>query len=181
MIDQSNQQVYIADDGSIEFAGPSRTYGGELKFSVALLPNLSVNGGLTRVGNSFFRATTPRIYVDSAPHAVGNGSITLTNLRGFTGSLRYRYISNYRLDGEDASIRASGHDVVDLSVSRRFRRRIELNLTIDNLFNKRYFETQNFYESRSRPGDPIISRIHGTPGYSIGVTGGVTFRLFKEK
>lgn len=39
LIDQSNQQVYIADDGSIEFAGPSRTYGGELKFSVALLRN----------------------------------------------------------------------------------------------------------------------------------------------
>ena len=28
-IDQSNQQVYIPDDGSIEFAGPSRTYGFE--------------------------------------------------------------------------------------------------------------------------------------------------------
>ncbi len=89
-----------------------------------------------------------------------------------------RYINSYRLDGEDASIRASGQDVIDLSVSRRLKRRIELNLTIDNLANKRYFETQNFYESRTRPGDPIISRIHATPGYSIGITGGVTFRLF---
>jgi len=152
-----------------------------LKFSVALLRNLTVNGGITRVGNSFFRATNPRVYVDSAPHTVGNGSVTLTDIGGFTGSLRYRYINSYRLDGEDASVRASGHDVVDLSVSRRFRRFVELNLTIDNLFNKRYFETQNFYESRSRPGDPVISRIHGTPGYSIGVTGGITFRLFREK
>jgi len=180
LIDQSNQQVYIADDGSIEFAGPSRTYGGELKFSVALMRRLSVNGGITRVGNSFFRGTNPRIYVDSAPHTVGNGSITLTGLRGFNGSLRYRYISNYRLDGEDAGVRASGHDVVDLSVSRLFKRRIELNLNIDNLFDKRYFETQNFYESRTRAGDPILSRIHATPGYSIGVTGGVTIR-FGEK
>ncbi len=180
LIDQSNQQVYIADDGSIEFAGPSRTYGGELKFSGALMRHLSVNGGLTHVGNSFFRGTTPRIYVDSAPHTVGNGSLTVSNLRGFNGSLRYRYISNYRLDGEDVRIRASGHDVVDLSVSRLVKRRIELNLNIDNLFNKRYFETQNFYESRTRAGDPILSRIHATPGYSIGVTGGVTFR-FGEK
>ncbi|MGI9106815.1 MAG: TonB-dependent receptor [Pyrinomonadaceae bacterium] len=181
LIDQSNQQVYIADDGSIEFAGPSRTYGGELKFSVALLRHLSVSGGLTRVGNSFFRATNPRVYVDSAPHTVGNGSITLSNLGGFNGSLRYRYISNYRLDGEDATIRASGHDVVDLSVSRRFKRWIELNLNIDNLFNKRYFETQNFYESRTRPGDPVLSRIHATPGYSRGVTTGITFRFGGEK
>ncbi len=139
--------------------------------------HLSINSGITRVGNSFFRGTSPRIYVDSAPHTVGNGSLTVTNLGGFNGSLRYRYISNYRLDGEDARIRASGHDVVDLSVSRLVKRRFEFNLNIDNLFNKRYFETQNFYESRSRPGDSVISRIHGTPGYSIGVTGGVTFRL----
>lgn len=181
LIDQSNQQVYIADDGSIEFAGPSRTYGGEVKASVQLLRNVSVNGGLTRVGNSFFRATNPRVYVDSAPHTVGNGSITLSDVRGFTGSLRYRYISNYRLDGEDARIRASGQDVLDLSVSRRFRRFIELNLTVDNLADKRYFETQNFYESRSRPGEPVISRIHATPGYPISVTAGITFRFFGEK
>ncbi len=70
--------------------------------------------------------------------------------------------------------------MVDLSVSRLFKRRIELNLNIDNLFDKRYFETQNFYESRPRAGDPILSRIHATPGYSIGVTGGVTIR-FGEK
>ncbi len=140
----------------------------------------SVNGGLTRVGNSFFRGTNPRVYVDSAPHTVSNGSLTVTNLRGFNGSLRYRYINSYRLDGEDPNICASGHDVVDLSVSRSLRRWVELNLNIDNLFNKRYFETQNFYESRSRLGDPIVSRIHGTPGYSIGLTAGVTFR-FGEK
>ena len=181
LIDQSNQQVYIADDGSTEFAGPSRTYGGEVKASVQLLRNLSVSGGVTRVGNSFFRATSPRVYVDSAPHTVGNGSLTVSNLRGFTSSLRYRHIGNYRLDGEDARVRAAGHDVVDLSVSRRISRRIDLNLNIDNLFDKRYFETQNFYESRTRPGDPIISRIHATPGYSIGVTGGITIRLFSEK
>lgn len=178
LIDQSNQQIYIPDDGSVEFAGPSRSYGGELKTSIQVFRNLTINGGITRVGNAFFRGTFPRVYVDSAPHTVGNGSVTLTDFRGFTGSLRYRHISNYRLDGEDASIRAAGHDVLDLSVTRRIRRWLDLNLTIDNLTNKRYFETQNFFESRLRPGDPVISRIHATPGYPFTVTAGVTFRFF---
>jgi outer membrane receptor protein involved in Fe transport len=53
-----------------------------------------------------------------------------------------------------------------------------LNLSIDNLTDKRYFETQNFFESRIRPGDPVVARIHATPGYPITVTGGLTFRLF---
>jgi hypothetical protein len=33
-IDRSNEQVYIPDDGSIEFAGRSRSYGVEAKTSV---------------------------------------------------------------------------------------------------------------------------------------------------
>ena len=181
LIDQSNQQIYIPDDGSIEFAGPSRSYGGEVKLSVQVLRKLSVNGGMTRVGNAFFRSTNPRVYVDSAPHTVGNASLTLADFHGFTGSLRYRYISNYRLDGEDAGIRAAGHDVIDLSLSRRLRRWLDLNLSIDNLANKRYFETQNFFESRLRPGEPIVSRIHATPGYPFGLTIGLTFRFFGDK
>ena len=82
-----------------------------------------------------------------------------------------------RLDGENATIRASDLDVVDLSVNKRMGRKVELNLAVDNLFNKRYFETQNYFESRLRSGDPVVSRIHGTPGYPIGFTIGLTFRL----
>lgn len=179
-IDQSNQQVYIPDDGSIEFAGASRSYGGEAKVSINLTRRISFNGGITQVGNAFFRDTFPRVYVDSAPHTVADASLTFTELRGFTASLRYRHTGNYRLDGEDASIRAAGLDVVDLSVNRQLKRWLDFNLSIDNLTNKRYFETQNYFESRLRPGDEIISRIHATPGYPLAITAGLTFRLFNK-
>jgi outer membrane receptor protein involved in Fe transport len=58
---------------------------------------------------------------------------------------------------------------------------MDLNLAVDNLTNKRYFETQNFFESRVRPGDAAISRIHGTPGYSTTLTIGLTFRFFGKE
>ncbi|MDQ3650074.1 MAG: TonB-dependent receptor [Acidobacteriota bacterium] len=177
LIDNSNQQVYIPDDGSIEFAGPSRAYGYEVKSSVRLTSHLAFNGGVTQVMNAFFRGTSPREYVDSAPHTVGNASFTLTGWRGFAGSLRYRHASNYRVDPLDAGIRASGLDVVDFYVSRRLRSFMDINLAVDNLLNKRYFETQNFFESRVRPGDDPKERIHATPGYPFGVTVGLTFRL----
>lgn len=180
LIDNSNQQVYIPDDGSIELAGPSRTYGFEIKNSVRLTRQLSFNGGLTRVMNAFYRGTSPREYVDSAPHTVGNASLTLSNYHGFASSLRYRHTSNYRLDPLDPGIRAAGLDVVDFYVSKRLRRFIDVNLAIDNLFDKHYFETQNFFESRLRPGDDPVERIHATPGYRFGVTAGVTLR-FGEK
>jgi hypothetical protein len=114
----------------------------------------------------------------SAPHTVANAGFTLSDYRGFSGSLRYRHTSNYRLDPLDAGIRASGLDVVDLGVNKRLARSLDFNLAVDNLFNKRYFETQNFFESRVRPGgDAPAERIHATPGYPFGVTIGLTFRF----
>ena len=85
-IDRSNEQVYIPDDGSFEFKGPSRAYGFEAKASVEITHHLSLNGGLTKVANSFYRGTTPRIYVDSAPHFTASAGLTLAGWRGWSGS-----------------------------------------------------------------------------------------------
>jgi outer membrane receptor protein involved in Fe transport len=177
LIDHSNEQVYVPDDGSFEFKGPSRAYGYEAKASVALTRRLSLNGGLTKIGNAFFRGGDYRVYVDSAPHLVANAALTLAGWHGWSGSLRMRAINHYRLDGEDAAIVASGHTVFDLGLARQIRRGVEFNLSLDNLTNRDYYETQNYFESRVAPDAPAVARIHGTPGYPLTVVGGVTFRL----
>src|SRR5215471_17793522 len=61
LIDHSNEQVYIPDNGSIEFAGPSRSYGYQVKTSVQVTRALALSGGLTQVMNSFFKGTAPRV------------------------------------------------------------------------------------------------------------------------
>jgi len=186
MINRSNEQVYIPDDGSFEFKGPTRAYGFEVKTAVALTQRLSFNAGVTRVTNAFYRdyffaeddpAPGTRKYVDSAPHIVGNAALTLSDWRGFSGSLRYRHTSNYRLDPIEPGIRAAGLDVIDFSLNRRLRRGVEFNLAIDNLTDKRYFETQNFFESRLATNVEAATRIHATPGYPRTFSIGVTFRL----
>ena len=177
LIDRSNEQVYVPDDGTFELKGPSRSYGFEGKTSLRLTRFVSLNGGITQVTNSFYRATEPRLYVDSAPHTVANAGFTLSGWLGLYGSLRYRHVGNYRLDGEDPAIRASGLDVLDLAITKSLRHWIDLNLEVDNLTDKVYYETQNFFESRVSPTGPIVERIHGTPGYPIGVTVGLTLHL----
>lgn len=180
LIDRSNEQVFIADDNTIEFAGPSRSYGFETKASARMTKWLSFNGGLTQVLQAYYKGTSPREYVDSAPHIVANASLVFTELRGFNSSINWRHINSYRLDPLDDRIRAAGHDVVDFAVSKRLKKWVDLNFSIDNVLNKRYFETQNYFESRLRPGDPAISRIHATPGYPFTVSVGVTFRFFAK-
>jgi outer membrane receptor protein involved in Fe transport len=145
---------------------------------------LSFNGGLTQVLRAFIQRifhdvnnSRRRVIVDSAPHTVANGSLVLSGLRGFNSSLNWRHISGYRLDGEDDSIRAAGHDVVDFSLSKRLKKWVDLNFSIDNLLNKKYYETQNYFESRASPTADVISRIHATPGYPFTVNIGLTFRF----
>ncbi len=181
LIDRSNEQVYIPDDGSVELAGRSRSYGIEGRTTIKITRHLSFNGGITRVLRAYFPGEfTPdgrRVIVDSAPHLVANGGLVLSDIKGFAGSLTWSHASHYRLDGEDPRITASGHDVVDFALSKQMNRRLKLNFAVDNLLNKRYFETQNFFESRSCPSCEVISRIHATPGYPITISLGATLTL----
>jgi hypothetical protein len=134
------------------------------------------------------------VYVDSAPHTVANSSLTLSQWRGLYSSLRYRHISGYLVVNPDygadtaqylpaapyanaEQTHASGLDVLDLAMTRKLWRGAEWNLSIDNLNNKHYYETQNFFYSRLTPTAPIEARVHGTPGYPVGCTTGITWRF----
>jgi outer membrane receptor protein involved in Fe transport len=180
LIDCSNEQVYIPDDGTFEFKGPSRSYGYEGKFSVRRTRFLAMNGGVTQLTPSFFRGTFPRVYVDSAPHNVEDAGLTLSGWHGVFASLRWRHVGNYRWDGLDAGIRASGLDVVDFAVTKQIRRWVDFGADVDNLTDKRFYETQNYLESRVTPTAPVVARIHGTPGYPGGATVGLTFHILRK-
>jgi outer membrane receptor protein involved in Fe transport len=132
---------------------------------------------MTKIANAYYLGGDHRVYVDSAPHFVANAALTVGGWRGWSGSLRMRAINHYRLDGEDPSIVASGHTVFDMGVARQIRRGVELNLSVDNLTNRDYYETQNYFDSRVTPWASAVGRIHGTPGYPLTVVVGVTFRL----
>ena len=177
MINRSNELVYSADDGTLDFQGPSRAYGFETKASVEITKNLSLSGGLTKVGNAFYRGTNPRVYVDRAPHFVADGGLTLANWRGWSGSLRVRAINHYRVYGDEGETVASGQTVFDFSMVRRVRRNLDLNFALDNMLNRSYYETQNFLESRPWRDGPASYSIHATPGYPITATIGMTFRF----
>ena len=190
LIDRQHEDVYDPDNGTMLYQGPSRSYGWEAKASWQIAPHLSWNAGLTQVTNAFFPGTSPRQYVDSAPHSVGNSSVTLSGWRGLYSSLRYRHVSRYLLVNPDdtsvppappytnsAQTHASGLDVLDLAASKKLVHGLEWNFSVDNLNNKRYYETQNFFDSRINPAAPAQARVHGTPGYPVGFTMGLTWRI----
>ena len=84
LIDRSNEQVYIPDDGSLELSDPSRSYGFEGKMSVRFGRYVTLNGGVTQIMNSFYRGLcSPRIRGQRAPYCRQRGS----NPRRLEGSI----------------------------------------------------------------------------------------------
>ena len=72
---------------------------------------------------------------------------------------------------------ANGLDVLDFAAMKKLTHGLEWNLSVDNFTNKHYFETQNFCNSRVTPNATVEARVHGTPGYSVGFTTGLTWRF----
>jgi outer membrane receptor protein involved in Fe transport len=70
--------------------------------------------------------------------------------------------------------------VLDLAITKPLRPWLDLNFDIDNLTDNVYYETRNYFESRANPVAAAVQRIHGTPGYPVGFTVGLTVR-FGEK
>jgi outer membrane receptor protein involved in Fe transport len=179
-IDRANEMIYAADSGTSEFVGPSRSYGFEVKSSMQIVRWLSWNGSITKVANAFYRGTSPREYVDRAPHFTAYSALTMSEFHGWSGSLRMRAINRYRLNGEGAGATVPGHTVWDLSLARRINRWLELNFAADNLLDKFYYETFEMYTSRLKDQEPL-ERVHGTPGYPRTIMAGVTVRLFPKE
>lgn len=180
-IDRSNELVYVADDNTFEFLGPTRSYGFETKAVFGITRFLSINGNITKVSNAFYRNTDPREYIDRAPHFTASSALTLSNWKGWTSSLRYRAINNYLLAFDQPDVRAAGNSVFDFSFVRRINRNFDFNFSMDNVFDRNYLETQNLVTMRVRPNAPVSDEIAATPGYPRTITVGFTFRFGKKE
>ena len=104
--------------------------------------------------------------------------MTLASWHGWSGSLRLRAINHYRLNTDGRTPKqAAGNTVTDFGTVRRLRRNVDFNASVDNLFGRAYYETQNYIESRPYINGPAAFGIHGTPGYPRTFTIGLTARF----
>lgn len=147
------EYVYTGDGGSIDFSGPTRRIGFDLsgRYQPAKLLYLDVDVNYAH-GRS---VDDPRgqNYIPLAPVWSTTGGITYVHLIGFNGSLRYRWLSD-RAANEDYSLKAHGYFINDL-VLNYTKEKYEVGLTINNLFNIKWKETQFATETRLKNEAPV--------------------------
>ena len=169
-----SELVWSGDAGGTEAAGPTRRYGVDLEAAYSPVAWLRLDGNV-----SFARSTLVQNAGNSnglalAPKVMGQGGVTLVDGPQFV-SLRARGIAD-RPGNDDGSLTAQGYLIFDLMAGRTFGR-LDLELTINNLFNADWREAQFADRSAVTPTSPIVEQMHFTPGIPLSATVTAAYRF----
>ena len=154
--------VYVGDEGVVEPSGRSRRQGIDVSVRYQLTKNLYADLDLNTAKPRAIDAEAGQNYLPLAPTFTSTGGLSVQTKSGLSGSLRYRYIGN-RPANDDNSIVAKGYFVTDMQLNYT-KHTYQLGLSVQNLFNTRWKETQFATESRLKGEAAPVDEIHFTPG-----------------
>ena len=167
--------VYVGDAGIVEPSGKTERYGLDFGFRYQFNDWLFLDTDMTLTHARSTEEPDRENYIPLAPDFTMAGGLSVNNLDGFSGGLRYRYIDD-RPANEDNSIVAKGFFVTDFSSNYSFND-ITIGLVIENLFDVDWNETQFATESRLQDEVNSVEEIHFTPGTPFFVKASITYQF----
>ena len=154
--------IYVGDEGIVEPGGKTERYGVDLTARLEVCNNLFADVDVSIANPRALHVQREESFLPLAPRFTSSGGLTYKKMQGFNGSVRYRFMGK-RPANEDYSTVAKGYFVSDAAIFFT-KRKWEAGLTIQNLFNVRWKETQFETDSRLKNEPSSISEIHFTPG-----------------
>lgn len=154
--------IYVGDEGVVEPGGKTRRMGWDASIRYELAPSLFADVDVNITDPRALNVPRAERFLALAPRFTSTGGITYRRATGWNGSLRYRYMGD-RPANETNSVIAEGYWVADAAVNYT-RSKWEIGLSIQNLFNSKWKETQFDTESQLAGESEPVSEIHFTPG-----------------
>lgn len=167
--------VYVGDAGVVELRGETRRSGFDLGIRYQLSDYLFFNFDANYTHARSINDPNGQNYIPLAPDFTSTGGLSFQNWKNFSGGLRYRYM-NDRPANEDNSIVAKGYFISDFNVNYSFKK-IVFGVTVENLFNSEWNETQFATESRLKNETASVEEIHFTPGTPFFLKMGVIYKF----
>jgi len=154
--------VYVGDAGIIEPSGESERYGLDVGLRYQFTDWLYFDTDATFTKARSLENVSGEDFIPLAPDFTIAGGLSLIEINGFSGGLRYRYIDD-RPANEDNSIVAEGYFVSDFNINYRIKN-TTFGIAIENIFDVAWNETQFATESRLQNEANPVEEIHFTPG-----------------
>lgn len=155
------EYVYGSDGGTADFSGRTKRLGFDFSGRYQPVPFIYLDADVNYAHGRALDALPGENYIPLAPVWTSTGGLTYQSRNGINGSIRYRWMGT-RAANEDYSLKASGYFVNDL-VLNYTRPRYEFGVTVNNLFNVRWKETQ-YAQDTKLPGQPADHGLTFTPG-----------------
>lgn len=154
--------VYVGDEAVIEPSGSTRRLGADVGLRFQVNDILFLDADANYAHARYVDEPEGENYVPLAPVLTATAGIGISNWHGLSGSYRFRFMAD-RPANEDNSIIAKGFSVSDVTLNYQYRR-IMLGITVENIFNVKWKETQFATESRLRNEAASVEEIHFIPG-----------------
>jgi len=170
-----SELVWSGDAGSWEPSGKTNRYGIDLSLRWQIINWLffdtDINYGIAR----FIDEPKGANYIPLAPTWTSTGGLTLSHPSGWSGALRYRYMSDRPAD-ETNEVTALGYFIMDLNTHYSFHS-WTIGMTVVNLLNSNWNEAQFAGDYRVSESAPAEYGLTYTPGTPIFIKGSVSFEF----
>lgn len=154
--------VYVGDAGVVEPGGKTQRMGWDASLRYEIIPALYADIDLNYTNPQALGVPKEENNLPLAPTFTSTGGITYRKATGWNGSIRYRYMGD-RPANEDNTVKAKGYFICDAAINYT-KKKWEAGISVQNIFNTRWKETQFDTESRLQTEPAPVSEIHFTPG-----------------
>lgn len=167
--------VYVGDAGIVEPSGQTKRMGFDLGLRYQLNDYLFFDFDANYTHARSIEDPKGEDYIPLAPAFTTTGGISLQHWKNFSGGIRYRYLDD-RPANEDNSIVAKGYFVTDCNLNYTYKKMV-FGVSVQNLFNTEWNETQFATESRLQNELASVEEIHFTPGTPFFIKAMITYNF----
>lgn len=173
MLNLEQEFVYVGDAGVVEPSGRTGRKGIDLGLRYQLSDYLFFDADANYTYGRSIDEPNRQDYIPLAPDFTTTAGISLKNYKNWSGGLQYRYLKS-RPANEDNSIVAKGYMVTDANINYQWDA-MTFGVTVENLFNTEWNETQFATESQLQNETESVEEIHFTPGMPFFIKGKVIY------
>lgn len=165
--------VYVGDAGIVEPSGESERFGVDFGVTYQFTDWLFFNTDLTYTKARSLENISGEDYIPLAPDFTIVGGLSVSKLGNFSGGLQYRFVDD-RPANEDNSIVAEGYFIADFNINYKMKD-ITLGVTLENIFDVAWNETQFATETRLQNEPNSVEEIHFIPGTPFFAKASITY------
>ena len=154
--------VYSGDGGFTELSNPTQRFGLDAEARLSIRSWLWADVDISSAKGTIKNLPQGQNYIPLAPTLTASGGLTVVHDQGFSGSLRFRHISD-RPANEDNSIVALGHTLFNASLAYNYKQ-FTLAINGENLLNSVWNEAEFATKTRLKGETKGVTDLCYTPG-----------------